>query len=60
MAPLSGFAKRILKLQKEEQTKKLAGSLIRFIKPNTLVVSDTLPVVAVRHTDAYIGKYLIT
>lgn len=59
MAPLSGFAKRKLKLQKEEQTKKLAGSLIRFIKPNTLVVSDTLPAVAV-HTDAYNGKYLIT
>ncbi|KAL4126009.1 hypothetical protein QTP88_010241 [Uroleucon formosanum] len=49
----SGFAKRKLKLQKEEQTKKLAGSLIRFIKPNSLVVSDTLPAVAV-HTDAYI------
>lgn len=53
MAPLSGFAKRKLKLKKEEQKKKLAGSLIRFIKPNTLVVSDTLPAV---HTDAYIGK----
>lgn len=53
MAPLSGFAKRKLKLQKEEQTKKLAGSLARFVKPNSLVLSDTLPAV---HTDAYIGK----
>ncbi|KAL4121422.1 hypothetical protein QTP88_013939 [Uroleucon formosanum] len=47
----TGFAKRKLKLQKEEQTKKLAGSLARFVKPNSLVLSDTLPAV---HTDAYI------
>ena len=54
MAPLSGFAKRKLKLQKEEQTKKLAGSAKSAgVKPNSLVLSDTLPAV---HTDAYIGK----
>lgn len=57
MAPLSGCAKRKLKLQKEEQTKKLAGSLTRFVevevKPNSLVASDTLPAL---NTDAYIGE----
>jgi len=55
MAPLSGCAKRKIKLQKEEQTKKLAGSLTRFVKskPNSLVVSVDLPAA---HTDAYIGK----
>jgi len=36
MAPLSGCAKRKLKLQKEEQTKKLAGSLTRFVEVNQI------------------------
>lgn len=53
MAPLSGCAKRKLKLRREEQTKKLAGSLIRFVKPNDLVISDTLPAV---NNNACIGK----
>ncbi|KAL4113911.1 hypothetical protein QTP88_017465 [Uroleucon formosanum] len=39
MAPLSGYAKRKLKLQKEDQMKKLAGSLNRFMIPK--VISDT-------------------
>jgi hypothetical protein len=39
MAPLSGYAKRMLKLKREEQTKKLAGSLNRFTILN--VISDT-------------------
>lgn len=55
MAPLSGCAKRKIKLKKEEQTKKLAGSLTRFVKakPNNLMVSVDLPTV---DTYAYIGK----
>jgi len=58
MAPLSGCAKRKLKLQKEEQTKKLAGSLTRFVKvkPNSLVASDTLPESVSVDTDTYIGE----
>jgi hypothetical protein len=39
MAPPSGYAKRKLKLQREEQKKKLAGSLNRFMIPK--VISDT-------------------
>jgi len=53
MAPLSGCAKRKLKLQREEETKKLAGSLIRFVKPNSMVLSDTLPAI---YNNDYIGK----
>jgi hypothetical protein len=39
MVPLSGYAKRKIKLQREEQTKKLAGSLNRFTLPK--VISNT-------------------
>lgn len=37
---LSGCAKRKLKVEKEEQTKKLAGSLDRYMKPKVSVVSN--------------------
>lgn len=36
---LSGCLKRKLKAEKEEEIKKLAGSLDRFMKPKILVVS---------------------
>lgn len=44
MAPLGGCAIKRLKLQREKQTKKLGGSIIQFVKPNSFTDNDNVMV----------------